>query len=98
VILKEVARLNMGNLANFLKGNQGTLPQECLQALDVVLREAAARVYAFYSSSHFLCIQYIIEYSEVFKKFSTFQNCNFKLVHILYIFIYVLELLGPNVS
>ncbi|KAI5066488.1 hypothetical protein GOP47_0019112 [Adiantum capillus-veneris] len=42
ITLREASRIRMGLLQEYLDGNRRVLPQDCLQALDIVLREAAS--------------------------------------------------------
>ena len=39
VTIREVAKLNLYNLQQFLAGRQRELPQDTIQALDIALRE-----------------------------------------------------------
>ncbi|MCO5609555.1 hypothetical protein L7F22_063784 [Adiantum nelumboides] len=41
ITLREASRIRMGLLQEYLNGSRRILPQDCLQALDIVLREAA---------------------------------------------------------
>ncbi|KAH7388486.1 hypothetical protein KP509_16G078000 [Ceratopteris richardii] len=46
ITLRRASRINTGLLQEYLNGTRRILPQECLQAFDIVLREAAAKNFA----------------------------------------------------
>uniref|UniRef100_M8CQD7 Protein argonaute MEL1 n=1 Tax=Aegilops tauschii TaxID=37682 RepID=M8CQD7_AEGTA len=53
VTIKEVAKLNLYNLQQFLAGRQRELPQDTIQALDIALRETPTAKYTPISRSFF---------------------------------------------